>query len=373
MSKTIFPLIKRNVGEVTYEHSYVQALPRDVIIAAAERNLYVDEHHEINLCAYWNSRIAGTYQFDNKYSFYVTDGRLCITIWRNLGDVSECHILKKFESLEDAKGSEYYDDFCKLKLLIEKSVKTQKNYMEKREKNIFDWSTMSARTYPDCEGGDYEWICTKTKEFVQLHVDLTADKWILTTSKESLSEIKGFFKDFEELDKNELHLRTFHNELDVKNLDKSSPYYEIVKTAKEELGLSGGLVPDKIDFEQIEYMEFQEGIVYYDSEANKVKRSYAKKTKIELNGLITECKTLENCVKVRKISKHTVSSEYVENAFRQIVDFLSSGRLKENVFCDDSYGSLKIYFKDGHSEKYDRGLSRNNVHLRDFLCKLLRR
>lgn len=374
MSKTMFPLFERNVGDIIYQYSFAKILPRGITIGAAERNIYIDRNHEINLCAYWNTRISTKYEFNNEYSFYITDGRIVSDIFCSLGRFSDNEkIIQKYDSLESAKESEYYKHFCQMKKMIEKSILDEERKREKNKKDGFIWETTYGGPNNDYSGADYEWICKKTKEYVQLHVDLDKDKWILTTSKERLGSLKIWFEDFDELDKNVLHFLTYHDELDVRNLDKSSPYYSIVKDAKHDLGLEDGIVPGKINSDEIDFMEFKERIVHYCYDENKVKDTYKAKIKIERNGCITKTVTLENWEKVKKIYKKEIAPIVIENCIKDVADFLSGGRLRKSIFTDDSCGTLIIHFKDGHSEKYDRGLARRDVYLIDFLRDIIYR
>ena len=76
MKMTPFPLIEKLVGSVTYEHTVVQKLYMDIFIGDAERNYYVDQYHEVNLCVHFNVRKQGTYSFIPEYQYYLTDGRM---------------------------------------------------------------------------------------------------------------------------------------------------------------------------------------------------------------------------------------------------------------------------------------------------------
>ena len=368
----MFPLFELNMGDIIYQYSAARILPRGITIGVAERNLYVDKNHEINLCVYWNTRIPAKYEFNNKYSFYITDGRIASDIFCSLGRFSDNKkIIKKYDSLEQAKESEHYNHFFQMKEIIESNILDEEKKQEKNKKEAFKWGTLYGGPNDDFSGADYEWECKKTKEFVQLHVDLNKDEWILTTSKERLRNLKIWFEDFDELDRNVLHLLTHHSDLDVKNLNKSSPYYGIVKDAKLALGLEGGVVPGKINSDEIEFMEFKEKIVHYCYDENKVKAAYKAKIKIELNGYITKTVTLENWEKVKKIYKKRISPDIIENCFKEISGFLSEGQLRRDYFKDDSCGTLIIHFKDGHSEKYDKALARRDVYLIDFLRDII--
>ena len=66
--------IESNPFSLTYEHCIVQRLYRDVYIGDAERNYYVDEKRENNLCVHYTTRIPGRYEFIPSYTFHVTKG-----------------------------------------------------------------------------------------------------------------------------------------------------------------------------------------------------------------------------------------------------------------------------------------------------------
>lgn len=301
MSKTMFTLFEQNVGDISSQYSFAKILPRGITIGVAERNLYIDRNHEINLCAYWNTRISTKYEFNNEYSFYITDGRIVSEIFCSLGRFSDKKkIIKKYDSLEQAKDSEYYKHFLQMKKMIEESIVEEEIKQEKNKKTAFKWGGLYGGPNQNFSGVDYEWECKKTKEFVQLHVDLDKDEWILTTSKERLGNLKIWFEDFDELDKNELHFLTYHDEIDAGNLARTSPYYTVVKEAKHALGLEGGVIPGKINPNEIDFMEFKERIVHYCYDENKVKDTYKAKIKIEKNGCITKTVTLENWEKSQK-------------------------------------------------------------------------
>lgn len=367
MSETLFPLVKRNVGEVTYEHVLVQTLPKDIIIGAAERNLYIDQNHEVNLCAYWNVRKPGTYEFSPEYNFYVTDGRECLDIYWNLGIVKdESIIIQKYSSLEDAKGSEYYKDFCWMKKEIEKTVANEVKSRKKDDE--FKWNTMWVGTREDRVGGEYEWICSKNMEYVQLKVDLPKKQWILTSSKYRVGDLKKLIDDFEEIDKKELHLLTYHEDLDVENLDKSSVYYPIVELAKEELGLIGGVVPGKKDYHDFKYLEYW--TYSYDRPRPPTKILSKEKTRILIDGTIVISEMDGSGRIISRKTKH-LDSGLVETCYKNLADFLSLGRLREHMMFGGRPGRLKIKYKDGHIEKYDRGVAYKNHYLHEILKCIL--
>lgn len=358
-NKTIFPLIKRKIGGVTYEHTLVQHFYDDVWTGDAERNLYVDENHEICLCAHYNFRVKGKYEFIPDYRFYITKERMCLDLHWNLGCVTKPSlIIQMFNSLEEAKTSQFYDDFCILKKRIDKALKEQK----KSEKSVnYDFCTITQGTKQDKKGKDviriFEMPVSKTKEYVQILLDLKKDEWVLSTSKEPVMDMFCYFDDFLELDEKELHLRTI-KPMNNKELPKQSPYYKLLKFVKEELGLIGGVSIGQINVEEIKYMKFVESV---GSVARLMKNLPPTIWKEEIfyypDGKLIFHEMISNGEKVNKRIEKQYSAKKINKMFEDIGKYLSNKRFKQDIFCDDSSGTLIIYYKDGHKEKYDRGLS----------------
>ena len=162
-----------------------------------------------------------------------------------------------------------------------------------------------------------------------------------------------------------MHLQTFHNDLDLKNLDKHSPYYKIIETVKTDLGLPGIIIEHKINIEDIEYMEYV--ITHYSFFEKKTE--ICSKMKIYKDGHITKTENLKN---EKDVVQKNVSPYRIKCLYKKISNFLTSGRLKENFFCDDCNADLFIYYKDGHKEKYNRGLTRNDVCLGKIVYEFAR-
>ncbi len=162
---TKFPLIKRPKGAVTYEHTLAERFPGDVFMGASERNLYVDQYDEICLCAYYNIRIPGKYEFIPEYHFYRTKSRMCLDLYWNLGHLEdESGIIEEYHSLEEAKDSDYYQDFCDLKANIDKWIRDKKERHEE-----------FSRKYPGGFGASHskelhESYDEETKQYVQLYL-----------------------------------------------------------------------------------------------------------------------------------------------------------------------------------------------------------
>ena len=110
--KTPFGLIEREVGGVTYEDCLVQRFYNDIWTGDAERNLYVDRNHEICLCAHYNFRVKGKYEFIPDYRFYITKKRMSLDLYWHLGNISDkSQVIQMFNSLEEAEYSPFYNDF----------------------------------------------------------------------------------------------------------------------------------------------------------------------------------------------------------------------------------------------------------------------
>lgn len=355
--KTPFPLITRNAGEITYEHTLVENLPLNKIIAASEINLYVDSNHEINLCVYYNARISSTYDFDNSYHFYVTEGRACLDLYWNLGNPSrKTKILKKYETYNAALESEYSSYFKTMKERIEKAIK--------QKEDISPSHCCLSQKIGEKGEKEFYGFCEKTKEFVRLKVNLKKDEWNLMTSKENLAGITSFIQDFDKFDKKVLHLQTIHSELDVKNLDKSSPYYDIVEKAKSSLDLPEILIERDINSKKIKYMTYIHNTYFFWNE----KPVHSHKIKMCNDGLIIQTeKGAEN----NQVLKKSVTQKTMLRFYKQISDFLTSGRLKQNFYIDDSKGTLYIHYAGGRTERYDRGLSKNDVTLGEMVWKFV--
>ena len=230
-TRSIFPLIERPVGSVTYEHVGVERLYKDIYIGSAERNYYVDKYHELCLCAYYNRRIPGKYEFIPEYLFFVTKQRICSTIFRNLGNVSDKkYVLEKYDSINTARASRYYRDFRDLKAKIDSALKWRKRHFFDPFQDDF-MSSFSYEKDSVCFSV-FEKPIPERKELVQFYYNkMTAECKYMSVSKEPVSDLIRYFHDFDELDKNDLHLRTFLN-IDENAIPEDSLYHKFYKDAK---------------------------------------------------------------------------------------------------------------------------------------------
>ena len=206
------PLIEKPVGDVTYEQCLAVRFYGDVYMGTAQRNYYADRYHEICLCAHYNRRIPGKYEFEEGYQFFVTKKRMCLDIYWNLGNISNTHsVLEHYHSIESAVNSNYYRDFCDLKSQIEEGVKRKKA----RAVNMFEEDVgISFHPVEDVNGKSRYIMCEipiiERKEFVQFYLSKGTQSWDrMSISPEPISEMMSFFKDFDELDKKVLHLRKY--------------------------------------------------------------------------------------------------------------------------------------------------------------------
>ena len=213
------PLIKKTFGDITYEQCLIQRFYEDVYMGTAQRNYYVDKYHEICLCAHYNRRIPGKYEFDEGYQFFVTKKRMCLDIYWNLGNISDTDsVLEHYDSIESSVKSNYYKDFCDLKNRIEEGVKCKKALVI----NLFEEDVgISFHPIKDVNRKSrhimFEIPVVERKKVVQFYLNKETDSWEkMSISSEPISEMMSFFKDFDELDKRELHLRKYR---DLKSLD----------------------------------------------------------------------------------------------------------------------------------------------------------
>ena len=150
-----------------------------------------------------------------------------------------------------------------------------------------------------------------------------------------------------------------------KELPKQSPYYKLLKFVKEELGLIGGVFIGQINVEEISYMKYVKSV---GSVARLMKNLPPTIWKEEIffypDGKLIFHEMINNGEKVNKLKEKQYSAKKITKMFVDIGKYLSNKRFKQEIFCDDSSGTLVIYYKDGHKEKYDRGLSNGE----DSLC-----
>jgi len=230
--ETPFRLIERNI---TYEHSLAERFYDDVYMGSAERNYYVDEFHEICLCAHYNRRIPGRYEFFPDWQFFITKKRMCLDIYWNLGNIpDENMIIEKYIGLESARKSPFFKDFKDLQYMINKSIRWKK----KHKVDPFEFYTGSSFDYPSAKYGKPEYTVfqfpVKTKkELVQFYLNKATDKLkLMSVTKEPFSDMMEFFDDFDELDKNEIHMRKF---LPIQEyaIKEGSPYHYLMQKIEE--------------------------------------------------------------------------------------------------------------------------------------------
>ena len=211
MSKIPFPLIEKEVGAVTYEHTYVQRLYDDIYIGDSERNYYVDRWNEINLCVHYNVRVPGKFKFIPEYQYYLTDGRMSLKLHWNGGIPQNDMVIERYDSIEAAEKSQFYKDFCELKNKIDSEINRQK----KLEYNIKDFVSSSCRQYPS---GESYYRITEIPpnisgcEYVQIHLDERSGQWKISKSATSIMTLWRYLKDFEEINERELQLMEYIQE-----------------------------------------------------------------------------------------------------------------------------------------------------------------
>ena len=227
MKETPFPLIEKPVGAITYEHTIALKLWEDIFTGDSERNYYVDSRHEINLCAHYNVRTPGTFIFNSEYQYYVTDGRMSLTLHHSLGIPDDDMVIEKYQCLEDAKQSKYYKDFCDLKANIDKWIRDRKKLGRFPTGGIRCASSgrTNSRRF-------YEKYIEDTDEFVQLFITEGSGVWEMSKCYNEIGDLIAYIPEFEELNEKDLHFTRPVNMNDVMK-DHDSPYYKFFEEVRE--------------------------------------------------------------------------------------------------------------------------------------------
>ena len=221
---------KLSAGAITEETGLAHRFYGDVWIGAAGCCCHVAQDHEVNLCAFYNRRVPGGYRFIPEYQFFVTKENVCQDLFWNLGNLSDSSlILEQYAGVGAAEASPYGPIFLELKDKIESTINMLKE--EPLDPYLFAGSLFSytpdseqekqlALTYTMCECPIRD-----RQEFVQFYVSGDRLKK-LSISQIPLEDMMRFFPDFETLDREVLHLRTF---LPVREsaLQEGSLYHEV--------------------------------------------------------------------------------------------------------------------------------------------------
>lgn len=182
---------------------------QDIGVGAAERKGVDDHGQELYFCAYYNRRVPEKYEFISEYRFYIAKQPMCHDVYWNLGyPPDESVILEQFNGETAAEASPYGEIFADLKSRIV-------NLLRELKENTFDPFEIGGSlfsytpgqgisiAYTVCEMPDID-----KREFVQFY--FTGEKLkSLSRSPVPLEDMMRFFPDFDTLDKNQLHLRTF--------------------------------------------------------------------------------------------------------------------------------------------------------------------
>jgi len=231
--KTPFNLIKKTQGAITYEHCVVQRLYGEIYIGDAERNYYVDKRHEINLCVHFNFRTPGRFAFVPEYRFYVTDGRLSLSLHWGLGVIDSENIIEEYQSLESAKKSEYYEDFCQLKEKIDNEILRQQKLTKK---NVIAYDNSVQYSSKEIAQKGTWTICevpfSKTMEFVQFHICEETKEWLFSTSDQTVIDLWRYLNDFYEIEPTELQLLKYYP-MNNSEISRTSKYFDAYQRVKE--------------------------------------------------------------------------------------------------------------------------------------------
>lgn len=224
MNRLRYALIRGSKNSISYEHCVVQFLPPDIYIGDAERNYYLNRNQEINLCVHYNFRIPKKYAFSPIYRYYVTNGRQSLSLHRNLGAIRDEFVLEKYDSLEQAQSSPYYQDFLELKEQIDAEICRQKE-LQQNEAPLHK-STMSCSF---SEKGStqlrlYEVFLVQEQKYLQFHTDESHKKIKLSISRYRVNDLWRYLEDFYEIEPVELNILEY---LPVENnaIAEEAPYH----------------------------------------------------------------------------------------------------------------------------------------------------
>ena len=149
---------------------------------------------------------------------------MCLDLYWNLGHLEdESEIIEEYHSLEEAKDSDYYQDFCDLKANIDKWIRDKKERYEE-----------FSREYPGGLGGShskdlYESYDKETNQYVQLYLRGCEKIYAVSKSKEPVHDVIRFFPDFIQLNENGLNLIEDYHEVTEKKIPEGTPYYRAAK------------------------------------------------------------------------------------------------------------------------------------------------
>lgn len=206
------PLMEHPLGGVTNEQCLIQEFYGKIYMATAGQCFYIDRFHELCICVHYNFRIPGEYRFNPVYRYYITKKRMCNSVHQNMGEVvcSEM-IITEFSDINKTKEYGLYDEFLSLKKKIEKSVEWRKaNPYDPFEFGLTDQFYYIAYGKDKFKYTVYETPFPTNNEMVQFYFNNEIKKWEkMSVSNVYLSDLMTFFKDFETIDNNELHLRRF--------------------------------------------------------------------------------------------------------------------------------------------------------------------
>lgn len=121
-----------------------------------------------------------------------------------------------------------------------------------------------------------------------------------------------------------------------------------------------------INPEKIKYMTYIHN-TYFFWNRNPV---HSFKIKMYSDGRIIQT---EKESKNKQIIKKSTTQKAMLDFYKQIATFLTSGRLTQNFYIDDSKGTLYIHYTSGRTERYDRGLSKNDLSLGEVVWSFVER
>ena len=212
----------------------------NVAIGASEQCYDLGQNQTVYLCAYYNKRVQGTYQFVPEYFFYIAEQSIYKELYWNQGTISnQAVIAKEYVGLEAARNSYFYECFVSLKNKIE----SQLRWSSEHALDPYEPGGSMIKYKPDASQELFYTLCEipikDRLEFVQFYFRGT-QLITMSVSKEPLLDLMMFIKDFEEVDANELHLRTFLP-IDGYALEPDAIYHAAYADAQDSIDYQQGL------------------------------------------------------------------------------------------------------------------------------------
>jgi len=145
---------------------------------------------------------------------------------------------------------------------------------------------------------------------------------------------------------------------------KTKPYDRYLEWVKENPWAIEGMQTEKIKAEEIECIKYNKRVMSLGGGNSSKGIVNEKEITYYPDGRIVILNKIDNFKKVNGKKEAVYSPERIQKMFKDVAGFLSEKSLRLTLFYDDACATLSLCFKDGHVEKYDRGMGDGE----DFLC-----